>query len=418
MGFMKTVVLVLGTIAAILVSGAAFGDEAFERALSLATEKRYAEAREALDPLLEREPGNPRARVLHGVLRAREGRVGEAIEIFEVLRRDHPDMTEPYNNLAVLYAVEGRLEDARRILLATLERRPDAVAYANLGDVYTKLARHAYERAGELEAAMGDSPEPEVDTALATPDTPGTPRETGPRADETPSRQSVAESREDAPAPAVAASQRRDSATESQDGAPETPDPVPTPPAVATDAPAPDIEVESARGAGPETAAAAPETAWAPDGFCARAGGFGSRRAVAEAALWLQAFGVEVIEVRHEEDRHARSHQVYLPPLESREQAVARLREIRNRGVRDVAVIPDGDLANGISFGIYREADNLNRRIAALDRLGYSVRSQAADVEVVQEYVIKARASGRPTTLDAAWTSQFPERSIRVVDCG
>ena len=416
MGLMKIAVLVLGAIVAILASGASFGDETFERALSLATEKRYAEAREVLDPLLEREPGNPRARVLHGVLRAREGRVGEAIEIFEALRRDHPDMTEPYNNLAVLYAVEGRLEDARRILLATLERRPDAVAYANLGDVYTKLARHAYERARELGAAVGDSPEPETGTAFATPDTPGAPRETAPRADDAPSRQSVAEPREDAPEPAVAASQRPDSAAESQDDAPESPNPVP--PAVATDGPAPDTEVESAHEAGSETVAAAPETASAPDGFCARAGGFRSRRAVAEAALWLQSFGAEVIEVRHEEDRHARSYQVYLPPFESRREAISRLREIRDRGVRDVAIIPDGDLANGISFGIYREADNLNRRIAALDRLGYSVRSQAADVEVVEEYVIKARAGGMPATLDAAWTSQFPERSIRVVDCG
>ena len=60
----------------------------------------------------------------------------------------------------------------------------------------------------------------------------------------------------------------------------------------------------------------------------------------------------------------------------------------------------------------------MNRRVAALDRLGFSVRSQASDVEVVAEYVIKARADGMPATLDAAWTSQFPEQSIRVVDCG
>ena len=86
--------------------------------------------------------------------------------------------------------------------------------------------------------------------------------------------------------------------------------------------------------------------------------------------------------------------------------------------MRDIAVIPDGDLANGISFGIYKEPDNMNRRVAALDRLGYSVRSQAADVEVVEEYVIKARAGGVPGALDAAWTSRFPEQSIRVVDCG
>jgi len=85
MGCVKTVVFVFGVLAAVFASGIALGDPTFEHALSLATEKRYAEAREALDPLLQREPDNRRARVLHGVLRAREGRVGEAIDIFEAL---------------------------------------------------------------------------------------------------------------------------------------------------------------------------------------------------------------------------------------------------------------------------------------------------------------------------------------------
>ena len=417
MGCMKTVVFVFGVLAAIFASGTAFGDADFEHALSLATEKRYAEAREVLDPLLQREPDNSRARVLHGVLRAREGRVGEAIDIFEALRRDHPDMTAPYNNLAVLYAVEGRLDDARRILLATVERRPDAVAYANLGDVYTKLARLAYERARELEAGAGDSPEHAPDTASAVSETPGDSAQTGPRVDETQSRQSVTEPRGDAPEPAAGAAQRQDSATESQDSAPESRGPV-RQPTVAAGAPASDAEIEGARGAMAEAVPAAAETVSSPESFCARAGGFPNRRAVADAALWLQSFGAEVIEVRREEHRNAVSYQVYLPPFESRQEAVARLREIRNRGVRDVAVIPNGDLANGISFGIYREPENMNRRVAALDRLGFSVRSQASDVEVVAEYVIKARADGMPATLDAAWTSQFPEQSIRVVDCG
>ena len=417
MGCMKTVVFVFGVLAAIFASGTAFGDADFEHALSLATEKRYAEAREVLDPLLQREPDNRRARVLHGVLRAREGRVGEAIDIFEALRRDHPDMTEPYNNLAVLYAVIGRLDDARRILLATLELRPDAVAYANLGDVYTKLARLAYERARELEAGVGDPPEPETDTASAISEMPGGFAQTGPRVDETQSEQPVTEPRGDASEPAVAAAQGRDSATESQDTAPESRNPV-TPPTVPAGTPASDAEIESARGAMAEAVPVAAETVSSPESFCARAGGFPNRRAVADAALWLQSFGAEVIEVRREEHRNAVSYQVYLPPFESRQEAVARLREIRNRGVRDVAVIPNGDLANGISFGIYREPDNVNRRVAALGRLGYSVRSQAADVEVVTEYVIKARADGMPATLDSAWTSQFPEQSIRVVDCG
>ena len=134
------------------------GEDALGRALSLATEERHSEAREILDPLLERDPDNTRARLLHGVLRAREGRVKDAIEIFEQLKRDNPDMPESYNNLAVLYTVEGRLDDARKILLESLERRPDPITYASLGEVYTKLARDANERARELDAGVLTSP--------------------------------------------------------------------------------------------------------------------------------------------------------------------------------------------------------------------------------------------------------------------
>lgn len=148
------------------------GENALGRALSLATEERHAEAREILDPLLERDPDSTRARLLHGVLRAREGRVGDAIEIFEQLKKDNPDLSEPYNNLAVLYAVEGRLDDARRVLLESLKRRPDAITYASLGEVYTKLARDANERARELDAAVLTSPNREATPVIGNSETP------------------------------------------------------------------------------------------------------------------------------------------------------------------------------------------------------------------------------------------------------
>lgn len=382
---MKRLLFACGALAAVLSSGAALGDERFERALSLAAEKRYSEAREALDPLLRREPGDPRARLLHGVLRAREGRVGEATGIFETLGRDFPDMSEPYNNLAVLHAREGRLDAARELLLATLERGPAAVVYANLGDVYTKLARRAYERARELEGGGGAAPDQETDTADAVPAAPAGTTATGPRRDATESRESDTESREVAIGSAAPAMQTMDVTSR--------------PPSSGT------MRRES-------------ETASSPPAFCAHAGGFRSRRAVAEAAKWLQSYGVEMLEVHQEEHRSTGSYQVYLPPFEDRDEAVAELRAIRDRGVRDVAVINEGELANGISFGIYREVDNVHRRVAALDQLGYAVKSFAADVEVVTEYVVRARAGGASDTLGAAWVTRFPGRAMRVVDCG
>ena len=348
-----------GMLAALFTAPTAHGEGSFERALELASEKRYAEARDVLAPFLEREPDHPRARLLDGILHARAGKLNDAAEVFEALGRDHPDMPEPYNNLAVIHARQGRLDDARTTLLAVLQRRPDAVAYANLGDVYTMLARRAYRRARELEPDGGTRPEPEMDTAPALPQTPaafpgGEPVERSP----------VRE---------------------------EDPDDVRTPVSGAASTPA---------------------------SFCARAGGFGDRRSVADAALWLQSQGAEVVEVRHEERQVVGRYRVILPPAASREAAVEKLREIRRRGIRDVAIIDDGALANGISFGVFRNADNMHRRVAALDRDGYPVQSVSEEVEIVEDYVISVRAAGTTATLHAAWAARFPGRSIRVVDCG
>ena len=359
-----------GALATLLAFGAVSDDDAFERALSLATEKRDAEAREVLDAVLEREPGHAQGRLLHGVLRARAGRVGEAIEIFEALRREHPEMAEPHNNLAVLYALEGRLEAARAALLVILERHPDPVAYANLGDVYAKLARRAYERAQELESGSGGGGTGEAETAFAVPS-----------------------SSQDSPGTASGGDGPETAALES--GA-----------AVAKPA-----------GADPETVLAESVGAMLP-AFCARAVGFEGRRAVAEAALWLQSQGAEVLEVRHEERQVSGPWRVYLPPFASPQEAEAKLREIRARGVRDVAVLRDGELANGISFGVYGEAANLQRRVAALDRLGYAVRSRAAEVEGVEAFELKARTPGAAAAFEAAWASRFPERPLQVEDCG
>ena len=359
---------------AALVSFAAVSDEdPFQRALSLAAQKRYADAWQVLGPMLEREPGHARGRVLHGVLRAHEGRVGEAIEIFEMLRREHPEMSEPYNNLAVLYALEGRLEAAREALLATLERHPDPIAYANLGDVYTKLARRAYERARELEGggvASGD-----LETAFAMPAPPEGPSQgTG------------------APKPAATQDAAMESSKVMED-------------AQALAAPR---AREGSTGAGSATGSA----------FCARAAGFAGRRAVAEAALWLQSHGAEVLEVSHANRPTSGTYRVYLPPFATPNEAQVKLREVRDRGIRDVAVIRTGALENGISFGVYRNEANARKRVTALARLGYSVQSQAEGMERAEGYTIKARAAGAVVAFEVAWKSQFPERPLQVVDCG
>jgi tetratricopeptide (TPR) repeat protein len=65
------------------------------------------------------------------------------------LIEDFPDLPEPYNNLAVLQAAQGRVDSARELLETALRHDPGyALAYENLGDVFIRLAQRAFERAG------------------------------------------------------------------------------------------------------------------------------------------------------------------------------------------------------------------------------------------------------------------------------
>ena len=429
MKWMKNVLCACATLAAVLSSGAALCDETIEHAVALTAQERYSEARDIVNQLLEREPGYFHARLLHGILRAREGRVDEAIDIFETLRRDHPEMTEPYNNLAVLYALQGRLDDARGTLIVALERGPDAIVYANLGDVYMKLARQAYRRARELSSDDGAAREPTMDTTFPLPeesdDSPGADVAGAEMRDAAMSSPDAEMGPEEPTRTVQSSVQSTDSSSEllgeATDGSHQGETTAPVTVAEQRDAVVERLEVVDQSQV--QASASSGEFAVVSDAeeeaaeFCARAGGFTGRRDVADAAFWLQSYGAEVVEVRHEEGQVARSHRVYIAPLASLEEAAAKVREIRARGVKDVAVIKDGTLANGISFGVYREANNMRRRVSALDKLGYDIETGAADIDVVQEYVIKARAKGTPDALRAAWAPRFSGHAIRRVDC-
>ena len=292
--------------------------------------------------------------------------MNEAIDIFHRLRRDHPDMSEPWNNLAVLYAATGRFDEAREALLAALEREPTAISYENLGDLYSSLARRAYGRARELGPGESVVPGPAGETETALP-------------------------------------------------LPGASSPVAPPPAPAESGGA-SVQVPAAE---PGTVPAHLPVGAAPGSVtsCVRTGGFEDGQALSGAGQWLQSHGVEAVTVRSVDRQTIRNHQVYLPPFANRAEAAAKVREIRARGVRDVAVIDRGELTNGISFGVFGVTENMRRRVAALERLGYPVRSKD-NMKAVRQHVIEARTAGDPAALRTAWTERFPEHSIELVGCG
>jgi len=115
---------------------------------------RTDEALARIDRALAAKPGDPQMRFLHGVALADAKRTDEATEVLVRLTEDYPELAEPYNNLAVLYAATGAYDKARNALEAAVRNNPGyATAYENLGDVYARLAAASYSRVQQLDAA-------------------------------------------------------------------------------------------------------------------------------------------------------------------------------------------------------------------------------------------------------------------------
>ncbi len=136
-------------LAAALLTGShlAFAGPA-EEAKSLLAQGQYGEALNKLDQHLSKNPQDASARFSRGLALVKLNRTNEAIKAFSDLTRDYPQLPEPYNNLAVIYAQQGDYEKARDALEAALATHPSyATAHENLGDIYAALAGAAYNRA-------------------------------------------------------------------------------------------------------------------------------------------------------------------------------------------------------------------------------------------------------------------------------
>ena len=115
---------------------------------------QMSEALSKADAFLAGKPRDPQMRFLKGVIQTESGKTSEAITTFTKLTEDYPELPEPYNNLAVLYAGQSQFDKARAALEMAIRTNPSyATAHENLGDVYAKLASQAYSKALQLDAS-------------------------------------------------------------------------------------------------------------------------------------------------------------------------------------------------------------------------------------------------------------------------
>ncbi|NGY06402.1 L,D-transpeptidase Cds6 family protein [Solimonas terrae] len=123
-----------------------------QQAQALIDSGHASDALSKLDDHLAKNPQDAEARFTKGVALVKLNRSKDAIRVFADLTRDYPQLPEPYNNLAVLYAAQGDYDKARDALQAAIAKHPSyATAHENLGDIYAALAAAAYGKAASLD---------------------------------------------------------------------------------------------------------------------------------------------------------------------------------------------------------------------------------------------------------------------------
>lgn len=141
--------------AALLLCAAAARADAVDEVQRLLRAGQTQQALDLAERTIAAQPRDAPMRFLKGVILSDQQRRAEAEQVFVALTDDFPELPDPYNNLAVLYAAEGRLQAALDALQAALRNDPShRAARENLGDVHLALAIEAWSRAAD--GARGD----------------------------------------------------------------------------------------------------------------------------------------------------------------------------------------------------------------------------------------------------------------------
>ncbi|MEJ2761817.1 MAG: tetratricopeptide repeat protein [Gammaproteobacteria bacterium] len=119
---------------------------------ALIAANKLDEALQATNTELAKDKKNITYRFLKGLILTKQNHLDQAKAIFIQLTKEHPELPEPYNNLAVIYASQGDFDKAREALQEAIDTHPSyATAHENMGDIYAKMASRAYSHALQLD---------------------------------------------------------------------------------------------------------------------------------------------------------------------------------------------------------------------------------------------------------------------------
>jgi Flp pilus assembly protein TadD len=121
----------------------------------LLRQEKFARAEVLVDKYMAVNPRDPQMRFWKAWITDRKGDKDIALNLYLSLTQDYPEIAEPFNNLAVLYAAKGQFSVAKEALDAALRANPNyADAHENMGDVLIQLAHYSYKRSLQINPAQ------------------------------------------------------------------------------------------------------------------------------------------------------------------------------------------------------------------------------------------------------------------------
>ncbi|MQP74509.1 SPOR domain-containing protein [Stenotrophomonas sp. MYb238] len=193
-------------------------------------------------------------------------------------------------------------------------------------------------------------------------------------------------------------------------------------PAATVPPPAPDVVALApstvASKASPETGKAVVATEpTVPSPTPERCSSFGPFDSQESAQSAVTALGADALRshVREVPPKAATSFRVLIPPAPSREEAQAMVKRIADAGFNDYFIIAQGDDANAVALGQYRNREGAERRLAALTAAGFPARIVDNGAGAAVLWWLDAAHAGTVAATDLQKRSGAPQRQS--LDC-
>jgi Flp pilus assembly protein TadD len=139
---------------AMLLAATPASADALQDISKMIKQGQHAQALEQVDKYLAGKPKDAQGRFLKGIILTEMNRANDAIGVFTKLTEEYPELPEPYNNLAVIYAQQKQFDKAKQALEMAIRTHPSyATAHENLGDIYARLASQAYDKALQIDSS-------------------------------------------------------------------------------------------------------------------------------------------------------------------------------------------------------------------------------------------------------------------------